>query len=360
LAAADLGRNDRFRHRLLWTLALSGMAVAGYSAGQRWLGWPPPDWLLTSRGLDGFSSTFFNYSASAAALNLSWPWLVFGAWSAGVKTRVAVAGAVLALAVAALTAWPATSGWGVAAILLAAGLLWRFLAPRLGADERWLLTAVAVLFAAAFLWQAGELRKLHARYSDNWMGVEATLLTIEERDRVIEKAALQRSDRLATSPAPPLPSAWTAALRMAAEHPLIGQGPGAWVKQSALYSNDPLVNTFFHMRQFAHHDLLQTAAEWGGLPLLAWLVLWAGGFYRVAVRNGSGRRELALVLMLSGLALHSLVHFPLQVPALQLWTAVLLGLAWSRRPRHRTGAAHASADEAASPSALPEAGGARR
>jgi hypothetical protein len=333
LAAVDLGRRDDCRRRLLWTLSASGILVALYSVGQRWLGLSAPAWLLTSRGLDEFSSTYFNYSASAASLNLAWPWLVFGAWKAGAKTRGVIALVTLMTVVAALMAWPALSGWGVAGILLIAGVLWRTLGPRFRADARWLMTALAGLFLAAFLWQGNELRKLQAHYSDGWMGVEMTRLTVETRDDALRKASLQRSDRLVPSSAPPLPSVWMAALRMATDHPLIGKGPGAWVKESALYTNSPLVNTFFHMRQFAHHDLLQTAAEWGILPSFVWLVLWAGAFYRAAVRNSDGNSELALVLMLSGLALHSLVHFPLQVPALQLWTALLLGLAWSRRPR---------------------------
>ena len=55
---------------------------------------------------------------------------------------------------------------------------------------------------------------------------------------------------------------------MAADYPLIGLGPGAWVKRSALYTRDSVVNTFYFYRQYAHHDLLQFAAEWGVLPAL--------------------------------------------------------------------------------------------
>ncbi|WP_138223204.1 O-antigen ligase family protein [Nibricoccus aquaticus] len=334
LAAVDLGRDGRFRRKVYWVIAVSGLAAAGYSVGQKWLGWSAVPWLLTSYGLDRFSGPFFNYSASAASVNFAWPWLVFGVW-ASLKKRLPVMILTVAVTVAALMAWPATSGWGVAGILLTGGALWQLCAKRFGLGPRWILGLCAALFAAAFVWQAREVSALRARYSDRWTGAEATRMNAAARDEAFRVAAASRGDHLVDSPAPPLPSVWNAALRMAGDHPLIGDGPGSWVRESSLYSNDPLVNTFFHMRQFAHHDLLQTAAEWGVLPALAWSALWVFGFYRAAIRNGTSDDDLALLLMLIGVALHSLVHFPLQVPALQTWTAVALGFAWSRRPRVR-------------------------
>jgi O-antigen ligase len=119
---------------------------------------------------------------------------------------------------------------------------------------------------------------------------------------------------------------------MTADYPLVGLGPGAWVTHGVLYSNDTIVNTFYQHRQFAHHDLLQTAAEWGGLGAVAWLALWIGGFWRATRFDlQSPPAEIDLVLSLLGIAVHSTVHFPLQNPALLLWAVLLLGLAWSSR-----------------------------
>jgi len=100
-----------------------------------------------------------------------------------------------------------------------------------------------------------------------------------------------------------------------------------------VFSNEPTVSTFYQHRQFAHHDLLQTAAEWGIVPALLWVALWVGAFYRAIRRDPTDLREMGLVLALIALALHSMLHFPLQLPLFQLWAALLLGLAWSRRPR---------------------------
>ena len=127
---------------------------------------------------------------------------------------------------------------------------------------------------------------------------------------------------------------------MAEDYPFIGLGPGAWVKRAVLYSNDTIVNTFYQHRQFAHHDLLQTAAEWGCVPALAWLVLWAGAFWLAARRHpDDSSAEAGLILALLGIGLQSMVYFPLQNPAILLWTVLLLGLAWSPRAITITNAA---------------------
>jgi hypothetical protein len=334
-AAVDLGRKASFRRALGWTVGVCGLVVSAYSVGQRWLGWPAPDWLFASNGLDRFSSVFFNYSASAACLNMSWVWLVFGNCSRWKKGRWIASPAILLLVVAALAAWPATSGWGVAGILMVVGtaasfLFWKnsTVAPHL------MLAAIAGLFLAAFFWQISWVHTMRATHSDHWLSAENSLMQAPARDAQLRALVALRSDHLVTSAAPALPAVWLTGARMAGDHLLLGVGPGSWVRESSLYSNDALVNTFFHMRQFAHHDLLQTAAEWGGLATVAWLVLWIGGIYRSARRClTEGPEDIGLILALVSIALHSLVHFPLQVPALQIWTALALGLAWSQRSR---------------------------
>jgi hypothetical protein len=54
---------------------------------------------------------------------------------------------------------------------------------------------------------------------------------------------------------------------------------------------------------------------------------------------------MGLVLSLTALALHSMIHFPLQIPAFQLWAALLLGIAWSRRARNPQETLGATDDE---------------
>jgi hypothetical protein len=119
---------------------------------------------------------------------------------------------------------------------------------------------------------------------------------------------------------------------MAGDHPFLGDGPGAWVKRAVLYSHEPIMVTFFHHRQFAHQDLLQFAAEWGCVPAIILAVFWCGAIWRGTSPRTWDPADAVTSLALFGVALHSCWNFPLQVPALQLTAAVLLGVLWRARP----------------------------
>jgi O-antigen ligase len=195
---------------------------------------------------------------------------------------------------------------------------------------------VTVIFVAAILVQLFVAFRLQRTYPDRWSSAEETHELAPDRDAGVKKRALERGDHLVASSAPPRAVAWVTALRMASDNLVIGQGPSSWVYRSVLYSNEPIVNTFHQHRQFAHNDLFQTAAEWGVAPAVAWVLAWAGAFWNCARRSADNLvSELPILLALLGMGLHALMHFPLQVPALQLWTALVLGLAWSRPPRLR-------------------------
>jgi len=90
--------------------------------------------------------------------------------------------------------------------------------------------------------------------------------------------------------------------------------------------------------RFLHDDYLQTALEWGWVGSALWGLIFFGGL-AVAVRrlkssdarNWIPRRRLLLSLVaiaLGGVALHSLVDFPLQIASVQLYAATYLGLCW--------------------------------
>jgi O-antigen ligase len=335
LATVDVGREPAFRKRLCLTMGVSGVFVALYGLGQRWLGIGFPPWLQIAGDYEHFNACFFHHGGPSACLNFAWPLLVFRAWRTDtIKGSLIAAVLLLPVVVLALPLWHSQTPWAVAAGLLMGGFSWLWLAHSRELAPTFVLGAVVALFLAVFTWQAFSIRQIEARYPDYWMSSEATAMDSATRDARFRAQVQLRGDHMIISSAPPRPAAWLTALRMASDHPLMGHGPGSWVYESSLYSNDPIVNTFYQHRQFAHHDLLQTAAEWGGLAAVAWLLLWVGGIYRAAKHSLTDRPDdMGLILALVAVALHSLVHFPLQIPALQIWTTLALGLAWSRSLR---------------------------
>jgi O-antigen ligase len=119
---------------------------------------------------------------------------------------------------------------------------------------------------------------------------------------------------------------WDSAARMIADAPLTGLGLGTFETAYPLYADRLLPFTL----DKAHNDFLELAAGWG-LPaaLLWWLALsWLlvlcirGVFVR--------RRDRAYPLLAAGcgalVATHSLFDFSLQIPAIALTFAVILGL----------------------------------
>lgn len=350
LAVLDLGASPEFRRHLFKTIGLSGLALALYALGIKWLHWPTLPWIHQAGDTEQFNVGFFHHSGPGACLNLAWPLLLFCHATGGGSTwltRVRSLGIVLVVA-AALSLWHSLSAPVIAGALLCLGAWWQIRAAR---AQKIPPLVVRGLIVASFLaigsWQTWSVRRMQAQHPDGWTSAAQTQHDAPVRDAAIKAAARKRGDGLVASPAPARAAAWLTAARMASDHPLIGPGPGTWVKRVVLYSNDTIVNTFYQHRQFAHHDFLQTAAEWGGLGALAWFVLWGGALWRATSRDANSAQEIGLVLALVGIAVHSTVHSPLQNPALLLWALLLLGLAWSTpRTPSRAGGALSSGDTA--------------
>jgi O-antigen ligase len=129
---------------------------------------------------------------------------------------------------------------------------------------------------------------------------------------------------------------WQGALRMVADYPLTGSGPGTFGTLFPSYQTDPN----FYSR-FAHNFFLQMGAE-GGIPtLLASLALFgllALGWARAWWREGRRGPAALLVGLAGGLVastLHNLVELDWYIPAIGLLfaleTGLLLGLAGGPR-----------------------------
>ena len=334
VALAELGRDEAFRRRLCLVLGVSGLLVALGALAQRFGGAGHPPWLQIAGYTEAYNFTYFHHSGAAASFNMVWPLLVFTAWRGERRwAKIGLIAALAAMGAICFPLWRSESAWVIATIVAGCGVIW-WLAARAGqARSRVVCVVLGGALLGALSLQLLWVKRTREQFPDGWQSVAQTQQTADVRDAELRRIVSQRGDRMAISPAPPRPVAWLAGLRMASAHPLFGDGPGSWVRSAVLYSNDPLVNTFYQHRQFAHHDLIQTAAEWGVVPALVWVFIWSGGIYRAVRRGAGGGGEIALVLALFALALHSLLHFPLQIPALQIWAALLLGAAWSRRPR---------------------------
>jgi O-antigen ligase len=125
---------------------------------------------------------------------------------------------------------------------------------------------------------------------------------------------------------------------------LLGFGPGAWPRSYPHFTDDALLRTYYLQMQFAYNDYLQVLVEWGVLGTMAWAVLFAGGIwggvYRLRRYRSKGGRIGEKEGMIAG-ALGGLLgvlicawwYPPLQVPSVQLYVAVLLGILWSAGER---------------------------
>ena len=89
-----------------------------------------------------------------------------------------------------------------------------------------------------------------------------------------------------------------------------------------------------------HNDYLQTLVEWGWIGLLGWILLVGNAFRPLwrACRSRTMEWPLAVTaaIALGGVFIHAFVDCPLEVPVLQLFTAVYLGLGLSFGWSHQT------------------------
>jgi O-antigen ligase len=133
---------------------------------------------------------------------------------------------------------------------------------------------------------------------------------------------------------------------MARERPIFGAGVGSYkllVQHSSIrghyfaprYRPGKPFNVLSHL----HDDYLQTLVEWGWVGLAAWAILVGGAFLTLGSLLLKWRvispqliaTSLAVAAALAGVYTHAVVDCPLQIPALQLYVALYLGLAWGSR-----------------------------
>lgn len=326
IAAAELAANTRFRRRLYLILGGNGLLIATLALSERLFGVGTPPWVTIASHRETYNICFFHHNFPGATLNLAWPLLLFcSTCSPTGWRRLGFVSLVIGLVAAALPLWHSRTALALALCLATAAFIWSLLPASRRPPPRLLALLAAATLLGVQAWQLHLIKRLDRTHPDGWANAATALHEAPIREGTFKVLMAKRRDRLVPSSAPAREVAWRTAVRMAADYPVLGLGPGAWTARATLYSHDSLIHSFHQHRRFAQNDLLQTAAEWGGAPTILWILLWGVALKRSTrlVLIGEG----GLFLALFALALGSLVYFPLQNPAIQVWTALLLGVA---------------------------------
>lgn len=124
---------------------------------------------------------------------------------------------------------------------------------------------------------------------------------------------------------------WGTTLRMVADHPLIGVGPGGWKRIFAGYDRGTSISPITFPR-WPHNDYIEIASEVGLIGLGVYLWFWAAGFYclmKMAQGPDPFLRTAAPLFALSLLATlgDAFFAFPKAQPQAVMFPYLLMGIA---------------------------------
>ena len=333
LFVVDLAREGKYLLQLWGAIALAGGSIALFGLLEKASGAKALFWQTPIMGLS--SSTFFAsyyYHANAGAfLNLVLPFTAGLALRAfGTETKP----------------------------LLRATWLTMFLVnvAAIAANTSKMAQLIGILIFIALMWQLGP--KIARRFSRSERnvalgGAAAILLVIGAIAATTHlDQPVQRWKKIGEQIS--VDARWSAsgvALRTLPDAGLMGFGPGTFRVIFPSYNKSESKPVTGQWR-FLHQDYLETVMEWGWVGSFCWAALFFGGVIAAVFalrkqnkyRKGpkaearglkgewSWRRRLILpmaMIALSGVAIHALVDFPLQIMSIQLYVATCLGLCWS-------------------------------
>lgn len=306
-AALQVFRRNPARRLALTVLSIFGLAISLLAIAQR-LTWNGR--LYWIRQVSAFVSPFGpygNYNHFAGMVELLFPlpfaWLIFA--RCRIEERIIHALAVLVMVSAAVLSMSRAGILTVGLQLLLFGVV--IIVGRRGSGERRLPLPVFIVVAAVLLSLLIGYQPLRRRFD------------------TIQQGAAEHSvvTRLAY---------WKASWQMFRDHPLTGVGLGAFPAVYPLYGSS---SSRFERVEQVHNDYLQLLTDAGlvggliGAVALVWFLRTTlPGFYL-----RSGRQGLPIVLGASigvtGLLVHSLLDFNLQIPANALLFLLLVALAVS-------------------------------
>lgn len=317
---ADMFRHGHWRRRVLGTMAFTGVSIAVLGLAQRFSNADGIFWQQENFGPNYFA-TFRNHTNAGSFLNLIWPLALAAAVRAhldGVpRWRTIAWSAGAGLAFTALLVNTSRAATLIGVLLLVVTGVWlvvRILCPR------WSKVNFAVAAVAGLLVLATVGSLILMAGTDNNLG----------RWKQFGRQFDDNNSRLLAA---------QACVTMLPESGVWGFGPGTF--QTAFpYFTAEFGNRLKGRWIFAHQDYLQTLTEWGYAGTAGWVVFIGGAlifswrklvrrFRRGAVSPAARVLQYMTCIALTGVLIHALGDFPLQIPSIQLYFIALVSFLWS-------------------------------
>jgi len=335
------GRERASARALLWALALAGMAYAAYGLVIQLGGFQMILFSTKWAYLDRLSSSFVNpnnYATYAGLGLLCCLALLLDRFQGLVRS-----GASRITRLIALLDELGFSSWLLLTALVTIGT-----ALVLSASRGGLISAVVGIIALGLCMKRTRQRRL-------WWGFALGILVAAiGLFSVSGEGTRERSDNLAGDLEGRL-AIYGLTVEQILERPLLGSGPGSFRGTFYAARDASFGSTTITVKR-AHNSYLEVALE-AGLPAFALLLFALGGLV-VTCAQGVFRRRSDLLFPSLGLAaslligLHALVDFSLQIPAISVTYAVILGIAVAQSRSLRDQSSGASASLRGSESAV--------
>lgn len=319
LVLAAAARDREARWWILRAIGVSGLVVALVGIAQKASGAGQMLWSTPEESGHLFFGAFRYHGNAAAFLNLCWP-ASLALWLRHRQDKRAGAGSSLwmvafIVTLAGVFVNSSKAGHVVAAIfLVVAAIRFRRHFPLRG--RGWATPAAGVLVLLLFAAVA--------------VG-PGMATSLEKWDEVVSDGSTWKG-RLA---------AYRVCLGMLPDSGPWGTGPGTFRLVFPFYTAEAggeLGGFWYH----AHQDYLQAWIEWGAVGFVLFGVVAVGGVFRavgiVRRARGKGKVEISTSCALIGfgtVAMHALVDFPLQIPAIQIPAVAFLAFFWARRAVRR-------------------------
>jgi len=309
IVACDLASEHVWRWRLIATLGATAFSIATWGLLQK-IGLLPA---LAHREYQESVFATFDYHGNAGAfLNLGIP----AVFALAIHRHRQGGVAALLICVAAAMANVSRAASAIAIGIVLALVAWKHFARRAPVatrPSRWLAPGLILAFVAATL-VAG---------SGAW-----------RRWNTVPSMEVENSPRLIML---------QIAAPMAVDAGFFGDGPGSF---KLIYPDSPHLIRDLYKRwkvqpyrvgeetsiySYVHNDYLQFIIEWGWIGASLWTILIATAAFngwRAYIRGAADERLIiaASLIALSGVLVHALVDWPLQVASLQLDVAVYLAI----------------------------------
>jgi multisubunit Na+/H+ antiporter MnhB subunit len=336
--AGDLTASRRWRRRTWWVMTLTGISLVGLGLVERLTGARAIFWDPVADTGSTFFATYRYHANAGAFLNLVLP-LIAAKAALAFSRRPSHTGKTFWSIAALMTAACAFINVSKAGMVIAAFILLAMAYQQLNRSpneyqhsSKTRLTAVvvslALLFALIWAFGFGDSLSRWIELSNSETASSRWLV-----DQAIVRHVLSNSG-------------WW------------GFGPGTFQITFPFFT-ETLGDRVAGVWQNAHQDYLQGLIEWGYFGGAVWAALLFGGLGIAIERHRRQQHSWvaetrlfssACILSFWGLLLHALVDFPLQIPSLQLYAAVLLGLLWNftdaRGRRKRISGSRASKETA--------------